>query len=145
MKENAVLISGAVVFKKLKNGKEQWLLIKQPQDSEWEIPKVAVRKGESSVRAVIRYMAESGGMNARVLEEVGRVGGSITINKKVLPRRLIYYLMIQKSSGEVLGFEDVMWLNLKKAQKKLSTKKEVEILKQADNVLKEWVKKRAKK
>lgn len=145
MKENLVLVSGAVVFRRLKNGKEQWLVIKQSADSDWEIPKVVVRKGESSVRAAIRYMAETGGMNARVLEEVGRMGGSAVVNGKVIPRRHIYYLMMQRSSGETLGFEETRWFDLNKVQKKLFQKKEKELLKAAGKILKEWQKKRLKK
>jgi len=145
MKENLVLVSGAVVFRRLKNGKEQWLIAKQSEDSDWEIPKVIVRKGESSVRAAIRYMAETGGMNARVLEEVGRVGGSAVVNGKVIPRRHIYYLMMQRSAGEVLGFEETTWFDLKRAQKKLSLKKEKELIREAGKILKEWQKKRLRK
>jgi len=145
MKTNLVLISGAVVFRRLKNGKEHWLCVKLSQDSDWEIPKVLVRKGESSVRAAIRYMAESGGMNARVLEEVGRMGGSTVINGKIVPRRYIYYLMMERSAGENLSIEQMEWHDLKKTQKMLPLKKEKEMLKQASKVLKEWRKKRAQK
>ncbi|HJX45606.1 MAG TPA: NUDIX domain-containing protein [Patescibacteria group bacterium] len=145
MKTNLVLISGAVVFRRLKNGKELWLCVKLSKDSDWEMPKVLVRKGESSVRAAIRYMAESGGMNAKVLEEVGRMGGSTVVGGKVIPRRYIYYLMMERSPGENLSIDEMVWHDLKKTQKMLALKKEKEMLKQASKVLKEWRKKRAQK
>lgn len=144
MRNNQLLISGAVVFKRTRNGKIYWLIVKQGDDK-WEIPKVTVRKGESSVRASLRMMGEQAGMNARVLEEAGRSGGSTTVNGKVIPRRHIYYLIVQKSVGEIIGFNEHAWHDYKKAMKALSLKKEKEILKQAKKELDLWMKERNKK
>jgi hypothetical protein len=145
MKTNLVLVSGEVVYKRLRNGKQHWLLIKVSEDSEWEIPKVVVRKGESSVRAAIRYMAESGEINAKVLEEVGRMGGSTLVGGSVVPRRYIFYLMAEKSSGEPLGFFKIAWQDYGKTLRMLSSKKEKEMLRAANKLLKEWRKKREQK
>lgn len=117
-------------------------MTKQKDSQDWEIPKVVVRKGESSVRAVIRIMGEKGGMSTRVLEEVGRAGGTTTINGKILSQRQIYYLMLLRSgSSEAIGFEDFQWLDYTKAQKALSSKREKSMLKEAKEVLKDWNKK----
>ena len=97
MKNNTLLVSGAVVVKKAQNGRNYWFLVRQSEDEGWEIPKVVVRKGESSVRASIRMTGEQGGITAQVLEEAGRSGGSTTLNGKVVPRRSIYYLMLFKA------------------------------------------------
>jgi len=105
--KNLVLISGACTFREVK-GQNRWFLIKLPDLEEWEIPKVLVRKGESSVRAALRMMGEKGGMTTRVLEEAGRAGGVTTINGRTFPQRHIYYLMVAKSmAGEAIGFEVV--------------------------------------
>jgi ADP-ribose pyrophosphatase YjhB (NUDIX family) len=144
MRNNQVLVSGAVVYKKAKNGRRYWLIAKQSEDDKWEIPKVVVRKGESSVRAAIRMMGEVGGMSAKVLEEAGRAGGSTTIRGKVVPKRHLYYLMVQKSAGEMLGFNDHAWVAYAKAVRKLSLKREKEMLKNAKKELLQWLKKREK-
>lgn len=138
MDKNLVLVSGAVVFREGR-GKRRWFIVKQGEDEEWEIPKVFVRKGESSVRASIRMMGEQGGMSTQVLEEAGRSGGVATINGKVLPQRHLYYLMIYLSGvREAIGFEKYKWLVYADAVRKLSSKRERVILRQARKELGKW-------
>jgi ADP-ribose pyrophosphatase YjhB (NUDIX family) len=64
---NTVLVGGVVLFKD-NRGKRYFLVVKQTADEKWELPKVTVRKGESSVRAVLRLTGELSGINAKVLE-----------------------------------------------------------------------------
>lgn len=139
MDKNAVLVSGAVVFKEGR-GKRRWFIVKHTEaEDKWEIPKVFVRKGESSVRAALRMMGEQGGMSTQVLEEAGRAGGVATVNKKILPQRHLYYLMVWNSGvAEAIGFEDFKWLEYAKAVRKLSSKRERMILKQARRELRKW-------
>ncbi|MFC1625601.1 NUDIX domain-containing protein [Patescibacteria group bacterium] len=135
-----ILISGAVVFRDFR-GKRQYILVKQKDDVGWEIPKIIVRKGESSVRASIRMMAEQGGMTAKVLEEAGRVSGSTVVNGKSIPQKYYYYLMVFKTGmGEIIGFSDYQWLEYAKANKILALKREKEMLKGAKDALKLWEK-----
>jgi hypothetical protein len=141
---NTILVGGGVVYKRLKNKKFRWFITKQSEDSDWEIPKILVRKGESSVRAVLRMTGEQAGMGCRVLEEAGRAGDSTLVNGKSVPRKIIYYLTKQKTEGEVLGFSDYLWLDYSKAQRKLSSKREKEMLRSANKELKNWLKKRNK-
>ena len=84
---NEVLVGGAVVFKEGKN-KKMFLLSKN-NNGDFEIPKTTVRRGESSVRAVIRYTSEQGNMNARVLDEVGRATGTATVNSRQITQKYI--------------------------------------------------------
>ena len=130
--KNLVLVAGACIFKE-KNGVIKWFLVKQNGEDNWEIPKVPVRRGESSVRAVLRMMGEKGNMTTRVLEEAGRFGGITTVNGKKLPQRHIYYLMLEKShSGEAIGFTDSVWCEYPKTIKTLSSKREKSVLKEAN-------------
>jgi len=143
MDKNLVLISGAVLFKEAR-GKRRWFIVKQGDEDKWEIAKVFVRKGESSVRAAIRMMGEQGGMSTKVLEEAGRSGGVTTINSKTLPQRHLYYLMILQSGvKEAIGFANYQWLEYTKAIRKLSSKRERAMLRQARQELNKW--KKAKK
>ncbi len=145
--KNSILISGAVVFKETR-GKDRWFIVKQAEmggEDKWEIPKIFVRKGESSVRAAIRMMGEQGGMTARVLEEAGRSGGVATIKGKTLPKRHLYYLMIlMPGEGEAIGFEAFKWLEYAKAVRKLSSKRERLILRQARKGYRIWKKEEQK-
>jgi ADP-ribose pyrophosphatase YjhB (NUDIX family) len=142
-----VLIAGAVVVREPKGEKEEWFLIKQSKDiADWELPKTVVRKGESSVRAVLRIMGEKGAMTVRVLEEVGRAGGSTSLGDKTVAQRQIFYLMLFKASaGEAVGFEDNLWSEYPSALKKITSKREQTMLSQARTIYKEWKKAREKR
>ena len=138
-KNNQITVSGAIVFKEYRR-KKLFMVVKQSEEGKWEIPKVAVRRGESSVRASLRMIGEMAGMNARVLEEAGRTTAVATINGKSIPQKSYYYLLIHKAGGEILGFQDFVWLEYGKALKKLELKREKEMLRGAKDVLKKWEK-----
>ncbi len=140
MDSNLVLVSGAVVFKEGR-GKRRWFIVMQGEEDGWEIPKVFVRKGESSVRAAIRMMGEQGGMTTQVLEEAGRAGGVTTVNEKILPQRHLYYLMVLLPGvSEAIGFDKSRWLEYAKAVRALSSKRERVMLRQARKELRKWKK-----
>jgi hypothetical protein len=140
--KNTVLMSGAILFKDVA-GVDKFFIVKEPNSEKWEFVKLLVRKGESSVRAVIRIMGEKGQMTVRVLEEAGRFKSTTAVNGKALTQNNIYYIMILKSSSkEAKAFGDIVWLDYVKAQKKLTSKKESAMLKQARDIIKEWRKKR---
>jgi hypothetical protein len=135
MDKNRVLVSSAILFDKRKGG-VRWFIVRQAEKEDWEIAKVIVRKGESSVRAALRMLGEMGGMTTKVLEEVGRAGGVTTVNGKTMPQRHLYYLVIlQSTSGEALGFEKHAWLDYASAVRKLSSKRERMMLKDARTLL----------
>jgi ADP-ribose pyrophosphatase YjhB (NUDIX family) len=133
--KNLVLVGGACIFKEVR-GSMKWFVIKQNGEDKWEIPKVLVRKGESSVRGVLRMMGEKANMTTRVLEEVGRFGGVTTVNGKKLPQRHIYYLMLAKAaSSEAIGFSESAWVEYPKMIKMLSSKREKGVVKAASTEL----------
>lgn len=144
MKNNQITIGGAVVFKDSRK-KRTWFVVKQGQEGKWEIPKVTVRRGESSVRSVLRLTGEMAGMGAKVLEEAGRSSGIATINGKTIPQKFYYYLLEHKAGNEFYGFEDYQWLEYSKALKTLELKREKDMLRSAKEVLQKWEKERQKK
>lgn len=138
-----ILVGGASIFKEEK-GKVNFLLFKNT-DGDWEIPRTTVRRGESSVRAVIRYTTEQGNMNTRVLDEVGRISNSGSVNGRSVNYKYIYYLMFFKAGAEIVGMGEIAWYEYSKALKLLKLKKEQNILTESNNMAKEWLKKRKKK
>lgn len=140
---NEVMVGGAIVFKEGK-AKKLFLLSKN-NEGNWEILKTTVRRGESSVRAVIRYTSEQGNMNARVLDEVGRASGTTTINTRMVTQKFIYYLLYFKAGAEVMGLGEVAWFDKEQAMKKITLKREKDILKEANSMIKEWEKTHKKK
>lgn len=144
-KNQQILIGGAIVFRD-NRGKKQYLITKQKEDDDWEIPKVTVRRGESSVRAVIRMTTEQAGMSTRVLEEAGRTTGNTIVNNRSVQQKYYYYLMVQKAGGvDIIGFADSKWVEFADALKKVSLKRDKEMLKSSKDVLKEWEKTHSKK
>jgi len=155
MNKDLVLISGAIVYRATK-GKKRWFLAKQFEEGgEWEIPKIIVRKAESSARGAMRLMLEQGGMDTQVLEEAGRAGGSATIGGKVVPQRHLYYIMLFKEREEdeeeedkkgekereiMLGFTESGWFEYAQAVRKLRSKRERLMLKQGRKELRKWEK-----
>jgi hypothetical protein len=86
-------------------------------------------------------MGEKGGMSVRVLEEAGRINGATSVNGRTLTQKYIYYLVIVKSvPKELIGFTDHVWLDYQTTLRKLSTKKEKDVLKKAYAVYKIWKK-----
>jgi len=135
-----ISIGGAIVFRD-NRGKRQFLLVRTKEEGDWEIPKVTVRKGESSVRSVIRLMSEQGGMTVRVLEEAGRTLGNTVLNGKSVSQKYYYYLMLQKGGvAELIGFFEYKWMEFSDAVKKVPLKREKDMFKLAKEVLKEWEK-----
>ena len=138
-----ILVGGAVIFKEGKN-KNLFLLNKNNED-EWEILKSIVRRGESSVRSVIRYTSEQRNMNTRVLDEVGRGTSVGTVNNKIITYKYIYYLLIFKTGLEITEMGNISWFDYQTASKKLKLKREKDMLKIASKMVKEWQKTHKKK
>ena len=137
-----LLVSGAIVGE-IEKGKLKFFLVKNNGDSDWEIPKLNVRKTESSVRAVLRMIGEQAGMRARILDEASRFTSNQQINGKSVTQKTFYYVLLHKAdSGESIGFYDSEWLEYPKAYKKLGLKREKESLSSANRILKEWWKRR---
>ena len=140
---NEILVGGAVIFKEGR-GKKFFLLSKNAEGN-WEILKTAARRGESSVRSVIRYTSEQGNMSTRVLNEVGRAVGAGTVNNRSITYKYIYYLMLFKAGAEIAGLGEIAWFNKEQAVKKTTLKREKDMIKTANAMIKEWEKENKKK
>lgn len=135
-----MLIGGAIIFRDHR-GKRQFLFIKEKDSNAWEFPKIVVRKGESSVRAVIRLMGEQASISSKVLEEAGRYAASAVVNGKAMQQKYYYYLMLLKAtSGEIIGLPEYKWLEYGEGLKKLEQKREKDIFKDTKEILKTWEK-----
>ena len=137
--EEEILVSGAVVFH-TRGGKTFWLLVKPGKDDTWQLPKGVVRRGESSVRTAIRTIDETLGIRGRVLEEAGRATINSTRDGHSFSRRIIYYLMQQKSKEPRDLMTQFAWADFVRTHHKLSTAQEKRILNQARSLLSEWEK-----
>lgn len=136
--------SNMCVFKEKKKGNDvEWLLVYEDEESGWALPNTQARKGESSVRSAIRLLAEALGMNARILEEVSRSTGAARVSGKDATAQTLSYLMIHENGEELLEYQDMVWLDYKKAAKKLTSKKHQKILADAKDLLKKLQKEKS--
>lgn len=132
------LVAGAATYRR-KNGLTEWLLVKETEDGSWELPKEAVRRAESSVRAILRTLQDVGGITARVLEEAGRATVSTTQDGKRLDQRMIFYLVRRRSAEDTKPtYAQVKWLPYSQGRRSLGLEREKRILRQANQVLKVW-------
>lgn len=133
------LISSAVTFRDEK-GVVEWFLVKNSKD-QFELPKTDVRRGESSVSGILRYVKESIGLRPTVLDEVGRTTLTSTKNGEELNEKLFFYLIINK--GQDSGsFIEGSWFKFPVAKKKLGLVREQKILAQAHELSKQWTQKK---
>lgn len=136
-KDENMMVSVAVVFKKHDGNPTKWFIVKTSAESDWELPRTIVRRGESSVRGSLRMTSEQGGMRTRVLEEVGRTTGAARVNNKAVTQKVLYYLMSCREGGEIIGFHEYDWVEYKTIAKKLKNKKDLTQIAKAKDLLKE--------
>ncbi|MBI2267952.1 MAG: NUDIX domain-containing protein [Candidatus Blackburnbacteria bacterium] len=138
------LVAGATVYRKRNGSPPLWLVIKNEQDGDWELPKGLVRRGESSVGSILRILREEGGMVVEIIEEAGRATASRTKNGSRSTDKIIFYLSEMHSSlfSESIYYTQEKWLAYSRAKKALGLEREKRILKQANDTLKECLKKR---
>jgi ADP-ribose pyrophosphatase YjhB (NUDIX family) len=134
------LIAGAVAYREGKKGLVEWFLVKNAKD-QLELPKTDVRRGESSVSAVLRYAKESAGLRPTVLDEAGRVTLTSSKNGEDIDEKLIFYL-IQNKGQEPGLFIEGTWLKYPLAKKKLTLVREQKMLSQANDAVKQWTQKK---
>jgi hypothetical protein len=147
------IIAGAVAFREHK-GATEWFVIKSNDKETWELPKSDVKSGESSVSAILRYMKDSLGMKATVLEEAGRATATANHGGSSIEQRLVFYIIRQggKASAEELATVprstvrvNGQWVAYPAVKKKLNLIREQKMVVQANDYLKECKKEKTKK
>jgi len=144
MAETVHLVAASVVYKR-KGDDISWFLVKENDETGWEVPKTVTKGGESSVRASIRSLGEQAGMRVKVLEEVGRHGGAAKLAGRIVTQRTIYYLINHKEGEQILGFVETSWFDYTTALRKLNSKLDKEMLKDAKTMLLAIIAKKKKK
>lgn len=143
-------ITGAVAYREKKNSPE-WYIVKKKDSNNWELPKSDVRGGESSVSAIIRYMNESLGIKAQVLEEASRTKLTVNLNGAPTEQNLYYYIMRQGKSIpdefpiKLLISVEGEWVSFAIAKRRIELVREQKALIGANDYFKECQKAKNKK
>ncbi|HET6653152.1 MAG TPA: NUDIX hydrolase [Nocardioides sp.] len=121
MDEREILAAGAVVSRK----GPQVLLIHRPKYDDWSFPKGKLDPGEHAVAAAVREVAEETGVDIRLgpplPDQTYTVG-----NGTLRPKRVRYWVGRPMGDDDVSTYrpnaevDDVAWVDLDKARRKLS-------------------------
>lgn len=138
--------AGGVVFKKEKK-KTLWLII-QPEikdeprrQKRWQLPKGWIDEGETGSQAALREVKEEGGVEAEIIEKIGRINIFFydQEKQKVLKNIVFFLMKYQKGSIRNHSWEtkEAIWLPFQAASKRLTFDSEKKILKKAKELLEE--------
>ena len=131
------LVTAATVYRK-KRGGFDWLVIKPNAKTPGEFPKGPVRRGESSVGAILRILREERGMTVEVMEESGRFNQTTSKNGTKANEKYLYYLIEATGISTIKDAKkQEKWGQYAQISKLVSSDKEKKMLSQAKDVLKE--------
>ncbi|GAC1439281.1 MAG: hypothetical protein NVSMB51_16990 [Solirubrobacteraceae bacterium] len=98
------------------------------------LPKGHVDPGETPEQAATREVREEGGVEARLVEELGQVRYWYRRDGRSIPKRVIFYLF-EYRSGDLADHDDEVeqarWVSLEEAERTLSYEGEREMVARA--------------
>ncbi|HET7357747.1 MAG TPA: NUDIX hydrolase [Nocardioidaceae bacterium] len=133
MPEPEVLAAGAVVFRKSKGGPEV-LAVHRPKYDDWSFPKGKLDQGEHPAVAAVREVAEETGLDVRLGPPLPAQEYDVAAGRK----RVHYWVGRLVGGDDVASYtpnaevDDVRWIPLAKADKRLSYPRDRATLAQAE-------------
>jgi 8-oxo-dGTP pyrophosphatase MutT (NUDIX family) len=89
-----------------RSGREiEFLAIKPAHRDRWQLPKGRIDHGESPERAALREVREEGGVEARIVHELGPINFLYQMNGKRYAKTVDFYLM-QYEAGDPADHDD---------------------------------------
>ena len=127
--------AGGVVYR-YAGGEPEFLLARRPRYHDWTLPKGKLDPGEGPQEAALREVREETGFSCRTEAEVGTIGYQLGSGR---PKAVRYWLM-QAEAGEFTPNSEVdkiKWLSAASATKRLSYRKERQVLARATDMVAE--------
>lgn len=126
-KPNREYSAGGIVYKK-QNDQLLILLIRtsgttaQERDNVWTFPKGHINEGESDEIAAIREVREESGVNAKIIQNLGKSQYSFISHKQKIDKMVSWYIM-EYISGSIDDHDDevaeVKWLDINEVSAQL--------------------------
>lgn len=142
--------AGGAVYKRVKEPENErvkvlWLII-QPSTTgkvwrkgRWQIPKGWIDEGETGREAAAREVREEGGIEAKIVEKIGRVDVFFyNEDKQKVVKNIVFFLMEYKAGSEKnhdQETKEAVWLPYQEALERLTFKSERQILEKARKIL----------
>ena len=107
----------------------------------WTLPKGTPTPGESREMTALREVREETGLEVRIIGEIGTIDYRFTRKGRLVKKQVFHYLMIAVG-GSVEAhdheYEEARWFPLEEALRSLSYENEVEIVRQAEPLIRAW-------
>lgn len=129
--------AGGAVWRKEK-GKDYFLLVKPDGTDRWQLPKGTVDEGESSQETAIREVGEEGGVDAKILEKLGKSQYFFVLKGQKIFKTVTYFLMEylgDTKEGHDHEVDEAKFFPFNEAFEKLTFEDDKDILKKAKEIL----------
>lgn len=132
--------AGGAVFRKVREGDLEWLIIKPVGYERWQLPKGTIEKGEKSQKTAEREVFEETGVKAQALEKVFTSRYFFIQDGQKIFKTVVFYLM--KSDGGETDvktqwaheIDQATWVSSGEALEKLTYKDDREVIKKAEEI-----------
>jgi 8-oxo-(d)GTP phosphatase len=133
-----VIAAGGVVWRDTP-GRREVLLVHRPRYDDWSLPKGKLDRGEHVLAGAAREVHEETGLRVRLGPPVGLQRYQVRKNGAIVPKVVHYWsaTTITEDSGFVPNNEvdEVAWLHVKEAHRRLSYPRDVRLLDRLDTVV----------
>jgi 8-oxo-dGTP pyrophosphatase MutT (NUDIX family) len=85
--------AGGVVVRRDECGRHEFLAIKPVNRDRWQLPKGTIDPGETSPVTAVREVREEGGVDARILSDLGPINFVFQMAGRHIAKRVDFYLM----------------------------------------------------
>ncbi len=127
----SIMAAGGVLHRDGDGGKREFLIVHRPRYDDWSLPKGKLNRGESFIKAALREVREETGIQGKRPVDVGSVGYQTDAgNRKVV--RWWHMEIVGGRFRPNREVDDVAWLPLKEAKKRLQYSNDRRVLARAD-------------
>lgn len=125
------MAAGGVLHRPDGDGRREFLLVHRPRYDDWSLPKGKLNRREGFLEAALREVREETGFRANRPVEVGSVGYETDAGN----RKVVRWWHMEAAGGKFRAnheVDDVAWLSLGKAKKRLQYTNDRKVLERAD-------------
>ena len=129
----SIMAAGGVLHRSNDDGEREFLLVHRPRYDDWSLPKGKLNRREGFLEAALREVREETGIQGNRPIEVGSVGYETDAgNRKVV--RWWHMEMVGGKFRPNREVDQVAWLNLRKAGKRMQYTNDRMVLERADQL-----------